>query len=323
MKKNILKIAIIGYGHIGKIHFENILHNENLNVVALIDTDNFILENKNIPIFQSISECHIIFPDIDLYIVATPNGYHYKQTKEILELSKNVLVEKPITFHKFQIEELITIAKNNNVRLFTSLQLRFSHIINHVKNLIDNHYLGEIFLINIECFWNRNDRYYKKESWRGTKQLDGGILFTQFSHFIDIIHYLLGKIELISNLTANYTHQNVIEFPDSGILQFKSGKTLGSMCYTISTYEKNFESSITIIAEKGTIKIGGQYLDQLVHYNVKESFFEGIDLPKEPLHKLLYKEIVHSLKNSTSSHLDAENSIETIDFIDKASSYLA
>lgn len=323
MKKNILKIAIIGYGHIGKIHFENISHNENLNVVALIDTDNFILENKNIPIFQSISECHIIFPDIDLYIIATPNGYHYKQTKEILELSKNVLVEKPITFYKFQIEELITIAKNNNVRLFTSLQLRFSHIINHVKNLIDNHYLGEIFLINIECFWNRNDRYYKKDSWRGTKQLDGGILFTQFSHFIDIIHYLLGKIELISNLTANYTHQNVIEFPDSGILQFKSGKTLGSMCYTISTYEKNFESSITIIAEKGTIKIGGQYLDQLVHYNVKESFFEGIDLPKEPLHKLLYKEIVNSLKNSTSSRLDAENSIETIDFIDKASSYLA
>lgn len=95
------------------------------------------------------------------------------------------------------------------------------------------------------------------------------------------------------------------------------------MCYTISTYEKNFESSITIIAEKGTIKIGGQYLDQLVHYNVKESLLEGIDLHQEPLHKLLYKEIVHSLKNSTSSRLDAENSIETIDFIDKASSYLA
>lgn len=133
----------------------------------------------------------------------------------------------------------------------------------------------------------------------------------------------MGKIELLSNLTTNYTHQNVIEFPDSGILQFKSGKTMGSMCYTISTYEKNFESSITIIAEKGTIKIGGQYLDQLVHYNVKERFFEGIDWPLESLHKLLYKKIVHSLKNSSSSCLDAENSIETIDFIDKAPSYLA
>ncbi|MCO6563867.1 MAG: Gfo/Idh/MocA family oxidoreductase [Apibacter sp.] len=323
MKKNILKTAIIGYGHIGKIHFENISQNENLNVVALIDTKKSVLEKKNIPFFSTLSECHAIFPDINLYIIASPNGYHYKQAKKILELSKNVLVEKPITFHNFQTEKLIALAKNNNVRLFTSLQLRFSYIINHIKNLIDHNYLGKIFLINIECFWNRNNSYYEKDPWRGTKNLDGGILFTQFYHFIDILHYLFGKIELVSNLTTNYTHQNVTEFPDSGILQFKSGETLGSMCYTISTYDKNFESSITVIAEKGTIKVGGQYMDHILYYNVEGKSYDTILLNKESLHTLLYKEIIQSLKNSTPSRIDAENTIDTIDFIDKASNYLA
>jgi UDP-N-acetyl-2-amino-2-deoxyglucuronate dehydrogenase len=322
LKKNIFKTAIIGFGHIGKIHFKNISQNENLDLVALIETKKPMLEKKNIPVFSSLSECHAIFSDIDLYIIASPNGYHYKQAKKILELSKNVLVEKPITFRNFQTVELITLAKNNKVRLFTSLQLRFSHIINHIKNLIDHAYLGKIFLISVECFWNRNNNYYQKDTWHGTKNLDGGILFTQFSHFIDILHYLFGKIELISSLATNYTHQNVIEFPDSGILQFKTGDALGTMCYTIATYDKNFESSITIIAEKGTIKIGGQYMDQILYYNVKGKSSDNILLNKESLHTLLYKEIVQSLKNSTPSRIDAENAIDTIDFIDKASSYL-
>ncbi|MCT6868579.1 Gfo/Idh/MocA family oxidoreductase [Apibacter sp.] len=318
LKKNILKTAIIGFGHIGKIHFENISQNESLKLVALVDTNDIVVEDNSVSIFSTISECHTNFPDIDLYIIASPNGLHYDQAKEILDLSKNVLVEKPITLYKDQTEKLINLAKKNNVRLFTSLQLRFSDLINHVKNLIEKNFLGEIFLIRVECFWNRNNAYYENSLWRGTKSLDGGVLFTQFSHFIDVLHYLLGKLELITNLATNFTHKKVIEFNDSGIIEFKSDKTLGNMFYTISTFEKNFDSSITLIAEKGTIKIGGQYMDQLVFHNVADFPAENIALNKESLHTLMYTEIVQSLKNSKPSRIDAENAINTIDFIEKA-----
>ncbi len=316
MKKNIHNVAIVGLGHIGKLHAEIINQFEQLKVIALVDITT--LENNDLPVFSSIKECNASFPELDLYIIASPNSFHYEQAKEALELKKNVLVEKPITLHKAQVIDLINTANKNKVRLFSSLQLRYSPVISHVKTLCEKNLLGQLYLINVECFWNRNSNYYKKSCWHGTKHIDGGILFTQFSHFMDILHYLTGKIELLNHTAENFSHQDCTEFPDSGILQFRSGKTLGSMIYTTSTYEKNFQSSITIIAEKGTIKIGGQYMNELLYHNVEGIEPPEIDCSFRKFHKNLYEDILQAIKNNTPALADAENTTDFIDFIETA-----
>jgi predicted dehydrogenase len=314
LKKNIFNAAIVGFGHIGKLHLETISSIKELNVCAIVDSAPV---ESELPVFPSIKECHLSHPEIDLYIIATPNGYHYQQAKEVLELQKNVLVEKPIALHKKQVEELITLSHKYNVRIFTSLQLRFSPVIDYVKKLCEKNLLGQLYLVSVECFWNRNTAYYEKSSWHGTQKTDGGILFTQFSHFLDILFYLLGNLELVSSKTENFSHQNCIDFPDTGILQFKSGETLGSMVYTISTYEKNFESSITLIAEKGTIKISGQYMNQLLYHHVENTNPVKMECKTTRFHKDLYENILLSLDKNIPSIADAENTMDVIEFIEK------
>ncbi len=315
MKKNILNVVVVGFGHIGKLHLEIINQIEGLKAVALVDV---IPVNSNLPVFSSIKDCHASFPEIDLYVIATPNGLHYEQVKGALELKKNVLVEKPIALQKQQVTELISLAHKNNVRLFSSLQLRYSPVIRYVKNLCEKKLLGRLYLINIGCFWNRNNAYYEKSSWHGTQTTDGGVLFTQFSHFIDILHYLIGKVELLHHEMENFSHQDSTDFPDSGILQFRSGKTLGALIYTTAAYEKNFESSITIIAEKGTVKIGGQYMNQLLHHHVEGLEPPETDCSSHKFHKNLYEDILRALSENKSSLADAENTIDFIGFIENA-----
>ncbi|WP_128330167.1 Gfo/Idh/MocA family protein [Apibacter sp. HY039] len=318
MTENSLKIALVGFGHIGKLHKKVISLNKNLTLVAIVDIDG---NEEDFPLFKDIEQCHLQFPDVDLYVIATPNSLHYEQAKKILELNKNVLVEKPVSLHKEQVESLVSLAEKNQVRIFSSLQLRFNPYVQYIKRLLNTTSLGEIYMVHVECFWNRNQEYYENSTWHGSKNIDGGVLFTQFSHFIDIIHYLFGNLKLTSGISNNYAHKNSTEFPDSGILQFKTQSALGSMIYTISTFEKNFDSSITLIAEKGTIKIGGQYMDQLLFHNVEALEKPEIHIKDNLYHKNLYQNILISLKEKLPSIVDAENSIDVIDFIEKSSAY--
>jgi predicted dehydrogenase len=131
--------------------------------------------------------------------------------------------------------------------------------------------------VQLNCFWNRNDAYYKN-SWKGTKELDGGTLFTQFSHFIDLLYWMIGDVKVVHAMGGNYHHQGIIEFEDAGTvcLKFYNG-AIGTVNYTVNSFEKNMEGSLTIFAEKGTIKIGGQYLNELEYQHIQD--FEIKDLP--------------------------------------------
>ena len=136
---------------------------------------------------------------------------------------------------------------------------------------MDSGKLGKLFLVQINCYWNRDERYYQPGSWHGTKELDGGTLFTQFSHFIDLMYWLFGDIQNISARFMDFNHQQLTDFEDSGIVTFDfvNGGS-GSFNYSTSVYDKNFESSVTIIAENGTIKIGGQYMNEVEYCRVKD-----------------------------------------------------
>ncbi|GAB1397069.1 hypothetical protein MASR1M65_18480 [Saprospiraceae bacterium] len=136
--------------------------------------------------------------------------------------------------------------------------------------------MGKRYGVRLSCFWNRNEDYYRN-SWKGTKDLDGGTLYTQFSHFIDLLYWLVGDIKDVEAYTSNYAHKGIIEFEDTGvaILKFQNG-AIGTINYTVNSYGKNMEGSLTIFGEKGTVKIGGQYLNEMEYQNIEGYKIENL-----------------------------------------------
>jgi len=176
-----------------------------------------------------------------------------------------------MTLSSKQANHLVDYAKKNKRFVFCVMQNRFSPTIMWLKKIIEQKKLGRIFSIHVNCFWNRNEKYYKLSDWHGKLELDGGPLYTQFSHFIDILYWLFGEIKnIVKAEFINFRKSELIDFEDSGFLNFDfSSGAKGTLNYSTSIWEKNFESSIIVNAEKGTLKIGGQYMDKLDYCHIE------------------------------------------------------
>jgi UDP-N-acetyl-2-amino-2-deoxyglucuronate dehydrogenase len=197
MEKKI-KFAVVGCGHIGKRHAEMISRNEECELVALVDIkdkSSLGIDKYNVPLFSSVEELVASGLEIDVVNIASPNGYHAEQALACLEARKNVVIEKPIALSKQDAEKVIFKALHVHRHVFAVMQNRYSPPSQWIKELVESGKLGKIFMVQLNCYWNRDDRYYKPDSWHGDKQLDGGTLYTQFSHFIDILYWLFGDIE--------------------------------------------------------------------------------------------------------------------------------
>src|SRR5690606_37001400 len=183
----------------------------------------------------------------------------------------HVVVEKPVTLHREHTAHLITVAKERDRRLFLVMQNRYSPPAVWLKGMISGGQLGKLYMIQLNCYWNRDERYYAPGSWRGTKELDGGTLYTQFSHFIDIMYWLFGDVKHIDSWFADFNHSRLTEFEDSGMirLEFENG-AMGCLNFSTSVWNRNLESSLTVIAENGSVKIGGQYMDKVEVCQIKE-----------------------------------------------------
>lgn len=283
-----IKFVVIGMGYIGKRHADMINDNINTELVGIVDTNNNQLNDyinnvddkyKNVTSYSSISELISSNIDYDVACICTPNGLHYLQSKLMLMNNKHVIVEKPISLSTSDSEDLIQTALSNNKRVFCVMQNRYSPPSIWLKSLLNSGTLGNIYMVQTNCYWNRDSRYYNSDKpWKGTSDMDGGTLFTQFSHFIDIMYWLFGDITNIEGKFKDFNHQNLTTFEDSGIINFEFEKGgIGSFNYSTSVYDKNFESSITIIAENGTVKVGGQYMDEVEYCHIK-----GYEMPELP-----------------------------------------
>jgi predicted dehydrogenase len=276
-----INFAVIGCGHIGKRHATMIIRNNGAKLVALVDIlskDDLDINEFNVPFFQSIEDLLNSDLEIDVVNIATPNGFHSEQAIIALNNNKHVVIEKPIALSKNDAENILYKALNVNKQVFAVMQNRYSPPSTWIKKVIEDKILGQIYLVQLNCYWNRDDRYYTKGSWHGNKNLDGGTLFTQFSHFIDIVYWLFGDIDNIKSKFFNFNHAHLTEFEDSGFITFdfiKGGN--GILNYSTSVWDKNLESSMTIIAEKGTVKIGGQYMDKVEYCHI-----DGYTLPVLP-----------------------------------------
>lgn len=326
-----LKFAIVGCGRIAQRHAEHIKNTDGCLLVACCD----IIENKAIELAEKHGTSHhlsmdemLLNADIDVISICSPNGLHAEHSIKGLQSGQHVLCEKPMALSSYDCGEMIQAAEKANKRLFIIKQNRYNPPVKAVKDLISNGKLGKIFNIQLSCFWNRNEDYYKN-SWKGTKELDGGTLFTQFSHFIDLLFYLNGDIKETRAFGENFNHKNIIEFEDTGVvaLKFKNG-ALGTINYTVNSFRKNMEGSLTIFAEKGTVKIGGQYLNEL-------EYFEVADMEKPPElekgnkannygqyqgsmsnHDKVYQNIVQVLKYNASITTNMFEGLKTIEIIE-------
>jgi predicted dehydrogenase len=215
--------------------------------------------------------------DFDVAAICTPNGLHAGHTIESLRAGKHVLCEKPMATSSKDCSNMIKEAEKNKRNLFIVKQNRFNPPVMALKNAIDEGRLGRIINLELNCFWNRGNEYYESSDWKGKKELDGGILYTQFSHFIDLIYWMTGDVKQVFALTRNYLHKDIIEFEDTGVilLEFENG-ALGSVNFTVNSYGKNMEGSLTVFGEKGTVKIGGQYLNVLEYQNIENYEIKGL-----------------------------------------------
>jgi predicted dehydrogenase len=311
-----IKFAVIGQGHIGKRHAEMIRRNPDTELVAVCD----VLTQKELGIescdelfFSSFDDLLSAGLEIDVINICTPNGYHAGYAIKALEARKHVVIEKPMALTKIDAESILHKSLEVSRNVFCVMQNRYSPPSVWLKQIVDNNVIGDVFMVKLDCFWNRDSRYYKKDGWHGDACLDGGTLFTQFSHFIDIMYWLFGDITNIRGNFADFNHKDLTDFEDTGFVIFdfiKGG--LGSLNYSTAVWDTNLESSITIIGSKGTVKVAGQYMNEVVYCHV-----DGYEMPElapsnPPNDYGLYKGSAQNHHYVIENVVDALNGSKTI-----------
>lgn len=274
-----IRFGVVGCGHIGKRHAEMIARNEESELVALVDKrerQELGLENFEAPFFQTVEEMLATVSDIDVVNVCSPNGFHEEHSLAALKAGKHVVCEKPMALTKAGCEEIIFKALQMSKQVFCVMQNRYSPPSVWIKQIVEEGRLGKIFMVQVNCYWNRDERYYKPGIWKGDAKLDGGTLFTQFSHFIDIMYWLFGDIKDIHGNFQDFNHQQLTDFEDSGMVHFNFvNGGMGCLNYSTSVWNKNLESSLTVIGEKGSVKIGGQYMNEVEYCHI-----DGYEMPE-------------------------------------------
>jgi predicted dehydrogenase len=273
-----INFAIVGCGRIAQRHAEHISKRGKLIAVCdvVAEKANAMAESYGAIAYTDYAEMLKNETTIDVVAVCSPNGLHSIHSIEALKAGYHVLCEKPMGLTVQECGDMIQAAERSNKRLFAIKQNRYNPPVAAVKESIDSGKLGKVMSIQLSCFWNRNTDYYAN-SWKGTKDLDGGTLFTQFSHFVDLLYWLIGDVDEVAAMMGNFAHQGIIEFEDTGvvILKFTNG-AIGTINYTVNSFQKNMEGSLTIFGEKGTVKIGGQYLNELEYQNIEDYKIENL-----------------------------------------------
>jgi predicted dehydrogenase len=275
-----VRFAVIGYGNIGQRHAHHILTTPGAELVAVCDIDVRKSEflSPDVAFFRNCSA--LMESDVaDVVSICTPNYLHEEHCIAALEKGHHALVEKPMAISTDSCDRMIAAAKQHDKLIFAVKQNRYNPPVKAVKKLLNEGGLGKLYLIQVNCFWNRSDAYYAESPWRGKKDLDGGCLFTQFSHFVDILYYLAGPITEAAGVLHNYAHQHNTEIEDTGAFTLKTADgAMVSFAFTTCSYDQNMEGAITIFGEKGTVKIGGQYLNTIEYQHIANGSLPEINI---------------------------------------------
>lgn len=324
----VIKVGFIGCGRIFNKHLSAIESNKELKLVAVCDEDKNSFKKLTIKNINKYSSCADMMTneDLDLVSILTPSGYHLKNFLEIYKNVKNILIEKPLTTNLNDAKKLIKLSEAHKKNVFVVLQNRFNKPIIALKKLLDENNLGKIFLTSVRVRWCRDEKYYNLANWRGTKKLDGGVLFNQAAHHVDMITWLNGRVKKVKSLKNNLVLNN-IEHEDTLVssIEFENG-SIGSLEITVGTRPQDLEGSISVLGTKGSVEISGFSMDQIKHWN----FYKKIKIPKFKSHDhiygtghvKLYEEVVKSIykkKNIAPTMYDGYDNIKLIEQIYKSS----
>jgi UDP-N-acetyl-2-amino-2-deoxyglucuronate dehydrogenase len=329
MAGNKIKFAIAGYGYIGKRHAEMVESHPEAELSCLIDTNEEVLASKKrdgVVCFDSVDVFLKSTHEADVLIIATPNGLHAQHALAALKAGKHVIIEKPMALNKSEAEDIINLAAKYGKLVLVVVQNRYAERCIWLKQMVDTGKLGRVFMVVVNCFWNRDERYYKKGNWHGTNDMDGGTLFTQFSHFVDIVYWIFGDIHNIKRISDNSNHSYLPEFTDTelALFNFRNGG-IGSFNFTTSVWNKNLESSITVIAENGSIKLGGQYMNEVLCCHVKDydlpssllHYSDNNTTPEQNNHYYVVSEMIDLLKKRKSVSNSAADGLKIVEIIEK------
>ncbi len=331
-----IKFAVIGCGHIGKRHARTISVHPEAELVALCDLaprPTLGLEEFDLPFFTNLKTLLASEIDVDVISICTPNDLHTTQCIQVLNAGKHVVCEKPMGLSKANCEAVIHKALNVGRQVFCVMQNRYSPPAVWLKSLMEQQVLGDIHTVQLNGYWNRDDRYYLKNgqphAWHGQLERDGGPLFTQFSHYIDLMYWLFGDIEDIQARFQNFTHQHSTEFEDSGLVSFRFlNGGLGSFNYSTAIWGQNMETSITVTGSKGSVRIGGQYMDKVEYCHVKDYKMPDLQ-PVNPAndygtykgsannHGHVFANVIDVLKNRTTITTNALEGMKVVEMIER------
>ncbi len=322
-----IRIAIVGCGRISKRHFDAIdAHADDLELVSVCDADPSVLaahdEKYNVPMYLQLNEM-IENEELDLVVLCTPSGLHARQAELAAKHGINVITEKPMATNWQDGLRMVKACDDARVRLFVVKQNRRNNTLRRLKQTIEKGRFGRIYMVNINVFWTRPQEYYDSAKWRGTWEFDGGAFMNQASHYVDLLDWLIGPIESLQAYTATLARN--IEVEDTGVVSVKwrSG-ALGSLNVTMLTYPKNFEGSITILGEKGTVRIGGVAVNEIEHWEFLEEAPEDKDIKNVNYktssvygfgHPLYYENVIEVMRGRTDPETDGREGLRSLEVL--------
>lgn len=327
-----IKFGVIGQGHIGKRHAEMVRRNPSCELVAVCDVkskEELGLGDLKEPFYTRVEDLLSKHPEIEVINICTPNGLHAQQAMAALDAGKHIVVEKPMALHLRECEEIVYKALHRQKQVFCVMQNRFSPPSAWLKEVVSSKAVGDIYMVQLNCYWNRDDRYYKAGNWKGRQDLDGGTLFTQFSHFIDIMYWVFGDITDIQAKFRDFNHAGMTEFEDSGMVNFRFvNGGMGCLNYSTSVWDTNLESSLTVVGSKGSIKVGGQYMDKVEYCHIKDYQMPEL-APTNPAndyghykgsannHHYVIQNVVDTLQGNASITTNALEGLKVVDIIER------
>ncbi len=253
------KIGLVGCGRIAKNHFDAIREEKNLQLVAVCDSDKKKAEaagkEQKIPFFTDLKKMLEDIP-MDIISICTPSGIHPQNGILAAEHGVHVVTEKPMATKLEEADALIKACDKNKVHLFVVKQNRLNATMKLLKSAIDKGRFGKIYQAAVNVFWQRPQEYYDQSKWRGTWEFDGGAFMNQASHYVDALEWLIGEPESVMAMTTTMARKIESEDMGAAVVRFRNG-VIATINVSMLTFPKNYEGSITILGEKGTVKIGG------------------------------------------------------------------
>ena len=327
IKDRKIRLAVVGCGRISANHFESIQkYPDDMELVAVCDNDKAVLEtainNHQVEGFRSLSEM-LVEVELDAVILCTPSGLHSGQTIEIAAAGRHVISEKPMATRWKDGVDMVKACDRAGVRLFIVKQNRRNTTLQLLKRAMDEGRFGRIYMVGLNVFWTRPQEYYDSAKWRGTWELDGGAFMNQASHYVDLIDWLIGPVEKIQAMTGTLARN--IEVEDTGVLNIKwRNGAMGSMCVTMLTYPQNFEGSITILGENGTVRVGGVAVNeiQLWEFADKRDYDEKIREANYETtsvygfgHPLYYRNIIDVFRGEAEQETDGREGLRSLEVL--------